>query len=499
MIDGNIDGVTITDGGSTGATVPAVNIVNNDFVFNTVGLLLNNNLSTPTQAYVASNIFWQNHDQSLSRTGFAIFSSNPDKINMQNNLFYSNGASDSGQTAAVNTVQVGFNPLLLGTTGQDALNNQGNFVGNPNFVFPIDARPGSDGPANFFLDADFQVTSASAAIDNAWEPTAIPTDLLGNSQVKIQGGGFGFTDYGPRDTGAFEFNGTGGVPLGGAFRVLSTSLVPITGEFKADGQTVSVSTSPTSITVTFSQSVNPTNINATDLVLSGTALQTMDPAHATSLTWIDADTVRFNLTGNFNTSGTLSVTLPTDVVQSTTGAGLVGYSDSAVLSVGASTSSGGSGSGSGSTGSGTTTGTGGATTGTGTTTGSGTVGTIASPPAAPPPSPKPAPTPKGPLHSKKKHHPVVHPKPVKHVVVVKHPSKPAAPKHVATKHVAPKPKHVAIKHVAPKHKAATSKKRDEEEGLMSPETEEPRSPRWPGRERGRVILALESGDERRRA
>ncbi len=429
VVDGNIDGVTITDGGLTSASVSPVSLINDDFVFNTVGLSLSNTLTTPTQAYVASSIFWQNHDQTLARSGFAIFSTNPNKINMQNNLFYSNGASDSGQTAVVNTVQNGFNPLLLGTTGQDALSNQGNFVGNPNFVFPVDARPGSDGPANFFLDADFQVTSASAAIDNAWEPTAITTDLLGNSQVKISGGGFGFANYGPRDIGAFEFNGTGGIPLGGAFRVLSTSLVPITGEFQANGQTLNVSTAPTSVTVTFSQNVNQAGINATDLVLSGTAVQTMDPAHATSLTWIDADTVRFNLTGNFNTSGTLSVSLPADTVQSVKGAGLTGYSDYAVLSVGSSTSSGGSGSGS--TGSGgATTGTGGTTTGTrGTTTGTGS-GTVGSPAPAPTPSPTPAPAPKGPLHHKKKPHVVVHPKPVKHIVV-KHVTKPAAPKHKA--------------------------------------------------------------------
>ena len=55
-------------------------------------------------------------------------------------------------------------------------------------MFPIDPRPGSDGPANFYIDANFQIIATSAAIDNAWEATAIPTDFLGNSEVKIPGG-----------------------------------------------------------------------------------------------------------------------------------------------------------------------------------------------------------------------------------------------------------------------------------------------------------------------
>ncbi len=136
--------------------------------------------------------------------------------------------------ASVNTVLNGFSSAALGTTAAAAVDDLGNFVGNPAFVFPIDPRPGSDGPANFFLDADFQLTAASAAIDNAWEATAIPTDLLGNSQVKIAGGGFGLPGYGPRDIGAFEFDGTGGIPLGGAFRVVSTSLVPIDGRVQGE-------------------------------------------------------------------------------------------------------------------------------------------------------------------------------------------------------------------------------------------------------------------------
>src|SRR5262249_43108854 len=244
-IIGNTVGISITDGGSTGSTTSPVNLINNDIAFNTVGLALNNTASSPIQAYVASNIFWENHDQTLARPGFAILSTNANKASMRNNLFFGNGPSETSQATVVNTPQNGFSAANLGTTAQAASNNLGNFVGSPAFVFPIDPRPGSDGPANFFLDADFQLTGASAAIDNAWEATAVTTDLLGASQVTTPGAGLGLSGFGPRDIGAFEFNGTGGIPIGGAFRVVTTSLVPITGQFKAGGQTVGVPAPPT--------------------------------------------------------------------------------------------------------------------------------------------------------------------------------------------------------------------------------------------------------------
>ena len=149
-------------------------------------MFLENTATTPDQAYVASNIFWENHDQTLARNGFAIFSQNVNKVTLQNNMFYGNGASDTDQSGATNDLGNGFSPALLGTTAAAAESNLGNFVGNPAFVFPIDPRPGSDGPANFYIDANFQLTSISAAIDNAWEATAIPTDFLGNTQVYDQ-------------------------------------------------------------------------------------------------------------------------------------------------------------------------------------------------------------------------------------------------------------------------------------------------------------------------
>jgi hypothetical protein len=383
---GNTIGVNIIDAGGTTSTTPPAMLINNDFAFNTIGLMLTNTGASPEQAYVASNIFWENHDQSLARNGLAIFSDNPGKVVLRNNIFSGNGASDASQAGATNNLGNGFDPAALNTVSPDS---QGNYIGNPAFVFPIDPRPGSDGPANFFQDADFQLTAASAAIDNAWEPTAISTDLLGNSQAKINNDGFGLPNFGPRDVGAFEFDGIGTNPVGGAFRVVTTSLEPIAGEMFAGGATFSTLTSPTSVVVTFSQNVNRSSVNPTDLVLSGSAVNRAAPTVATSLTWIDSHTVQFNLSGKLNSGGTLDVSIPANSIKSATGAGIQGYSDDVVLNLGVIVTP---------------------------------VNPTPPPPTSPkpitpvpitptspttpapgaPPTPVPAPAPRGPLHSKKK-------------------------------------------------------------------------------------------------
>ena len=420
-IIGNIAGVVILDAGSTPASTPPVQLINDDFAFNTTGLLLDNTATSPIQAYVASNIFWENHDQTNARNGFAIFSENVNKVNLQNNMFFGNGAGESDQSNATNALGNGFSPLLLGTTAAAAQSNLGNYIGNPAFVFPIDPRPGSDGPANFYIDADFQLTSVSAAIDNAWEATAKPTDFLGNSQVTIQGAGFGLAGYGPRDVGAFEFNGTGGQGVGGAFRVVTTSLVPIGGASFAGGATDSVTSSPTSITVTFSGNVNPSDISATDLALSGSAINSASPVHATSLTWIDAHTVEFNLAGQFNTTGTVNLSIAPNSITSTTGETNPGYSDNLVLKIAPIATP----------------------TPTPSPTSTPTPISIRTTPSGPTPAPSPAKAPHGPLHKKKP-------------VVVHHAKKPVV-KHVVVKHkVEPKQKAKPVAHkVEPKvvHKA----------------------------------------------
>jgi hypothetical protein len=332
-IIGNTNGVVITDAGTASLATGPTTLINNDFAFNTIGLRLNNVATSGVQAYAASNIFWENHDQTGARFGFAIYSQNPNKITLQNNMFFGNGTSDTDQTGATNNLGNGFNPALLGPTAQNAASNLGNYTGNPAFVFPIDPRPGSDGPAAFFIDSNYQITSASAAIDNAWEATAIHTDFLGNTEVKIAGRGFGLPGFGPRDVGAFEFGGTGGVPIGGTFRIVTDSLVPNGGASSASGGTLNVGSAPTSITVTFSGNVNQQSLTATDLILSGTAVNSLSPVHATSLSWVDGHTVKFNLTGQFTNHGTLNVSIPGGTIQSVSGSGNLGYSDNVVINI----------------------------------------------------------------------------------------------------------------------------------------------------------------------
>jgi hypothetical protein len=232
---------------------------------------------------------------------------------------------------ATNNLGNGFSAAALTSTEPDS---QGNFVGKPAFAFPIDPRPGSDGPANLFVSSNFDLTVKSAAIDNAWEATAIPTDILGNSQVKISGFGWGLTGYGPRDIGAYEYSGTGGQPIGGAFRVVTSSLVPVGGAPLANGSILVIPTSPSSITLKFSGPVNPNSVHATDLLLSGSADNPGSPVQATSLTWIDGETVQFNLSGPLTLPGTLDVSISPNAISSLSGQGNLGYSDSVVIEVG---------------------------------------------------------------------------------------------------------------------------------------------------------------------
>ena len=192
-------------------------------------------------------------------------------------------------------------------------------------------------------------------------------------------------------------------PIGGAFRVVTTSLVPNTGAAYADGSTLSVSSPPSEVVVTFSGNVNPQDIAATDLILSGTAINSLNPAHATSLSWIDAHTVEFNLAGQFNSTGTIDIEIEPGLIKSATGTTNLGYSDNVVLNVVSDTGDAGH--------------------------------HDTSPGAGPTGRPVTGPAPTGP-HKKKAHHVAVH-HPAKHVVVI-HPK--------TTKHVWQAPKPSTSKH-----------------------------------------------------
>ena len=80
-----------------------------------------------------------------------------------------------------------------------------------------------------------------------------------------------------------------------------------------------LSPSPTSIIVDFSQAVNESTVQATDLLLSGSDISSLSPVQATSVTWIDNHTARFNLTGQFNPIGTVNVSLVPGSIVSVSG------------------------------------------------------------------------------------------------------------------------------------------------------------------------------------
>ena len=110
----------------------------------------------------------------------------------------------------------------------------------------------------------------------------------------------------------------GTTSVGGTFRVVTTSLVP-GGASQANGSTMNVYPAPTSIIINFSQPVNKASVAATDLILSGSDLNPLSPAKATSVTWLDNHTAQFNLTGQFNSSGTVNVSIPAGAVKSVSG------------------------------------------------------------------------------------------------------------------------------------------------------------------------------------
>ena len=177
--------------------------------------------------------------------------------------------------------------------------------------------------------------ASSAAINNALESVASKTDLLGNPEnPNPTTSGFHLPGYGPRDVGAFEFEPLGTVgttSVGGNFRVVTTSLAP-GGAGQANGASMNVYPAPTSIIIDFSQPVNKASVTATDLILSGSDLSALSPAKATSVTWLDNHTAKFNLTGQFNSSGTVNLSLATGSIKSVSGAPLPAYSDRVVLS-----------------------------------------------------------------------------------------------------------------------------------------------------------------------
>lgn len=326
-IIGNITGISIDDTSSTTSVTKLTQIYNNTIANNSTGILLYNSSTSPAQATIANNIFWENHDLTGSRSGFAIYSAAPNKAFLWNNLFSGNGQSATSSADDTNNIGNGFDPTSLSSVAPDA---RGNFTGNPAFVSPRDPRPGSDGPAVFYNNGNFDLTANSAAIDRGRSNFDTGSDLLDRTRVQIRGSDPAF-NFGPTDVGAFEYKGAGGAAIGGSFRVVTTSVAG--GATYANGASIVDNLAPMSITVTLSSNVNKNSVTASDLVLSGSGVNSGNPVHATKLEWIDDHTVKFLLDGQYNSTGTVNISIPGGAITSQSGGMLPAYSDKIVLTV----------------------------------------------------------------------------------------------------------------------------------------------------------------------
>ena len=382
LIAGNVTGVLVNDLGSTISTQSPFLIVNNTIADNTTGL---SNVSTRfnnTQAYVINDIFFNNHDLTIQRNGTGIAEGATGTLAVGNNLFYQNGKNNTGTSQATGTYN-GFSPAALGSS-PDVL---GNLIGNPFFAQAEDPRPNGDTPATFFTYSNYDLTSRSVAINAADNGVAPVSDFLYRTPVFIAGHGFPGT--GPASIGAYYyggatgtsggtgtiFNGTttttgtsgavsagnptssgsgtgssnsgstvtaqsatgspsgivssigGGIALGTKqFSVVNTS---VSSDDSAGSSTASTALTtepgPAFIDINFSDSIKPSTLSPTDLVLSGSGLSQVNPAHATSYAWIDDHAVRFYLSGGYKNGGTVTVSVPQGALTDTSGASLVGF------------------------------------------------------------------------------------------------------------------------------------------------------------------------------
>ena len=259
-------------------------------------------------ADIGNNIFWENHDLTPGRNGAAIAATTPNKLVVQGNLFSGNGPSETIQADDSDRRRRRLQPGRPRPTPDQF----GNFTGNPAFVAPFDPRPGADGPGEFFQDANFDLTSASAAIDAALPCVRPALRFPLPWRVRFPAGA---SPAPARPTSA---------PSSSRAREASLSVVrSASPPPRSPPAALRLPTAAPSPSATGQRHhgrllrvVNQSTVKPTDLVISGNGVNASDPAHATSLTWIDAHTVEFMLSGSFNTCGTVNVSIPAGSVQS---------------------------------------------------------------------------------------------------------------------------------------------------------------------------------------
>ena len=326
MIAGNDNGIVLDDKGASSVVAPT-KIDSNDLVYNTVGVLALDKVNSPIVGELVDNIIWQNHDQTAARNGTGVSSTFTNKVIVRDNMFQGNGPSDANPAGNAVNIGNGFNPAALTTTP----GSLGDFIGAPAFVFPVDPRPGAAGPATFYLEANFNLTARSAAIDAAESFTATGQDFNFHNRVRVAGRGF--PNLGPADDGAFEFiptgtnNGGGGGTTSNIF-VVAGSSIAAAGSAVGNGAVVYSSANlPKAITVTFSQPVNASSISSSAVTLSGSGLAAFGSARVSGVTQVNANTVKFNLTSGFSSQGQVNVDIRAGAIKSVSGVGLSAFHD----------------------------------------------------------------------------------------------------------------------------------------------------------------------------
>lgn len=228
VIVGNTYGVVINDTGvQSFRNNQPVRFYNNTVALNDNGMLLLSAGSQPIVADLTNNIFASNFriQSNGARTGTAIYAATSNRWTVRNNLFFNNGADSRSTVDDTAGIGGSFNPFVITATG-DA---NGNLTGNPAFVNPRDPRPSpqGQGPNVFVLDANFDLTSNSSAIDNGLQSVAPVVDLRYRSRTDIANRGL--PNRGPTDIGAFEHRGLFGIPALGFNGQVLVSTAAVTG------------------------------------------------------------------------------------------------------------------------------------------------------------------------------------------------------------------------------------------------------------------------------
>jgi hypothetical protein len=215
-IIGNTVGILVEDQGTQSFknNLP-VRIANNTISLNETGILLRSQSLRPTVANIFNNIVATNFlvQANGQRTGAGIRAETPNKWALFGNMFYNNGPSSVLMTDDVVGVGGSFNTNIGATPDAN-----GNFGGNPFFANPRDPRPAptGQGPNRFVIDANFDLTVNSAAIDNAIDNLGTVRDFRDRTRVDIPNRGFAGGGRGAVDVGAFEYNGGNGIPAIGS-------------------------------------------------------------------------------------------------------------------------------------------------------------------------------------------------------------------------------------------------------------------------------------------